>query len=79
MFTGLIEETGTIKSIRKGAKSAEISILGDLVTKDTHIGDSIAVNGICLTVTSISGNLFTTEVMAETMRRTSLYALKEGS
>ena len=78
MFTGLIEETGTIKSIKKSAKSAEISILGDLVTKDTHIGDSIAVNGICMTVTSISGNIFTADVMAETMRRTSLYALKEG-
>ncbi|MCM1170859.1 MAG: riboflavin synthase [Clostridium sp.] len=79
MFTGLIEEMGTIKSIRKGAKSAEISILGDLVTKDTHIGDSIAVNGICMTVTSISGNVFTADVMAETMRRTSLSTLKEGS
>ena len=50
-----------------------------MVTKDTHIGDSIAVNGICMTVTSISGNIFTADVMAETMRRTSLYALKEGS
>ncbi|MCM1081889.1 MAG: riboflavin synthase [Clostridium sp.] len=79
MFTGLIEEMGTIKSIRRGAKSAEISILGDLVTKDTHIGDSIAVNGICMTVTSISGNVFTADVMAETMRRTSLSTLKEGS
>lgn len=79
MFTGLIEEIGTIKSIRKGAKSAEISILGDLVTKDTHIGDSIAVNGICMTVTSISGNIFTADAMAETMRRTSLGTLKEGS
>lgn len=79
MFTGLIEEMGTIKSIRKGAKSAEISILGDLVTKDTHIGDSIAVNGICMTVTSISGTVFTADVMAETMRRTSLSTLKEGS
>ncbi len=79
MFTGLIEEIGTIKSIKKGAKSAEISILGDLVTKDTHIGDSIAVNGICMTVTSISENIFTADVMAETMRRTSLNSLKEGS
>ncbi|MCM1287172.1 MAG: riboflavin synthase [Clostridium sp.] len=79
MFTGLIEEMGTIKSIRKGAKSAEISILGDLVTKDTHIGDSIAVNGVCMTVTSISGTVFTADVMAETMRRTSLSTLQAGS
>ncbi len=78
MFTGIVEEKGIIKSIKKGAKSAVLSIKGDVVTKDTHIGDSIAVNGICLTVTSITGNTFTADVMAETMRRTSLGLLAAG-
>lgn len=78
MFTGIVEEKGIIKSIKKGAKSAVLSIKGDVVTKDTHIGDSIAVNGICLTVTSITGNTFTADVMAETMRRTALASLVAG-
>ncbi|MDE6025234.1 MAG: riboflavin synthase [Lachnospiraceae bacterium] len=79
MFTGIVEEMGIIKSIDKGAKSARLTICGEVVTKDSHIGDSIAVNGICLTVTSIKGNCFTADVMAETMRRTSLGGLAPGS
>ncbi len=78
MFTGIVEEKGIIKSIKKGTKSAALSIKGDVVTNGTHIGDSIAVNGICLTVTSITGNTFTADVMAETMRRTSLASLVAG-
>ncbi|MCM1272625.1 MAG: riboflavin synthase [Clostridium sp.] len=75
MFTGIVEEVGVIRAIDKGAKSERLTICGDVVTKDTHVGDSIAVNGICLTVTSINGNCFTADVMAETMRRTSLSVL----
>lgn len=79
MFTGIIEEVGTIKDIRKGVKSAVLTIQGDVVTEKTEVGDSIAVNGVCLTVTSLSQNIFTADVMAETMRRTSLGLLSKGS
>lgn len=79
MFTGIIEEVGTIKDIKKGIKSAVLTIQGDVVTEKTKVGDSIAVNGVCLTVTSLSQNIFTADVMAETMRRTSLGLLSKGS
>mgnify|MGYP000585882600 FL=1 len=79
MFTGIIEETGKIESVANGNKSAIITIIADKVLKGTKIGDSIAVNGVCLTVTSISGNKFTADVMAETLRRSSLGTLKHGS
>ena len=78
-FTGIIEETGKIESVANGNKSAIITIIADKVLKGTKIGDSIAVNGVCLTVTSISGNKFTADVMAETLRRSSLGTLKHGS
>lgn len=79
MFTGIIEETGKIESVANGNKSAIITIIADKMLKGTKIGDSIAVNGVCLTVTSISGNKFTADVMAETIRRSSLGTLKHGS
>ncbi len=79
MFTGIIEEVGEIKAIKRGTKSAQLTIKGDVVTKASNIGDSIAVNGVCLTATSIQGNIFTADVMAESMRRTSLGSLTPGS
>ncbi len=79
MFTGIVEEVGTVKGIKKGVKSAELLICGNVVTEDSKIGDSIAVNGVCLTATSISGNTFTADVMAESMRRTALGELSVGS
>lgn len=79
MFTGIIEEIGKIVSIKKGAKSAVLAIEGPLVLQDAKVGDSIAVNGICLTATTIAGNVFTADVMAETMRRTALGNLRVGS
>ena len=79
MFTGIVEEVGIIKNIKKGSKSAILTIQGDVVTKGSNLGDSIAVNGVCLTVTSLSGNTFTADVMAESMRRTSLGSLSSGS
>lgn len=79
MFTGIVEEIGQVKSVKKGSKSAELFIQGNEVLKDTKIGDSIAVNGVCLTVTSIEKNSFSADVMAETMRRSSLGSLTSGS
>lgn len=75
MFTGIIEEVGTIKSMGGGS----LRVNAKLVVSDVHIGDSIAVNGICLTVTSFDKNGFTADVMPETIRRTSLSELGIGS
>lgn len=79
MFTGIIEETGKVEVVAKGSNSAVITIAAVKVLEDTKIGDSIAVNGVCLTVTSISGRKFSADVMAETLRRSSLGSLKHGS
>ena len=79
MFTGIVEETGTVVGIKKGTKSEVLSISGRVVTSGSAVGDSIAVNGVCLTVTSLSGDTFTADVMAETMRRSSLGMLRAGS
>lgn len=79
MFTGIIEEVGTVKSIQKGAFSSFIQINADTVLSDAHIGDSIAVNGVCLTVTDLTGNSFQADVMNETLSRSSLGSLKNGS
>jgi riboflavin synthase len=74
VFTGIVEEVGVVKSIRPG----KLTVTGSEVLKGTKVGDSIAVNGACLTVTDISGNTFSVDVMAETLRRTSLGALVPG-
>lgn len=79
MFTGIIEEVGTVKSIQKSAVSSFIQINADTVLSDAHIGDSIAVNGVCLTVTDLTGNYFQADVMNETLSRSSLGSLKNGS
>ncbi len=79
MFTGIIEEVGTVVSISKGAKSSRLALKGDVIFEDMHIGDSIAVNGVCLTVTEMNERTFTADVMAETLRRSSLGSLKTGS
>ena len=79
MFTGIIEETGTIKSIQWGSKSAILTIGASKILNDVKIGDSINTNGACLTVTSFNSQEITVDVMAETMRRTTLYTLSIGS
>lgn len=79
MFTGIVEEIGKVKAIKKGAKSAALSIVGNLIFSDLKLGDSVAVNGICLTVTSINGSVFTADVMNETLSRSSIGELKTGS
>ena len=79
MFTGIIEEIGTIKNIKRGAASAVLTIAAATVLEDVHLGDSIAVNGVCLTVTSFGKHQFTADVMHETLNRSSLGALRPGS
>ena len=79
MFTGIVEEIGTIEAIRRGAHSAVLTIGASVVTGDLHIGDSVAVNGICLTATTLTGHGFTADVMHETLNRSSLANLKPGS
>jgi riboflavin synthase len=79
MFTGIVEEVGRITGIRKGAKSSVLQIEGKVIFEDLKIGDSVAVNGVCLTVTSISGNCFLADVMSETLQRSSLGVLKQNS
>ena len=79
MFTGLIEEIGTIQSILKGTKSAKIVIQAKKVLEKVQLGDSIAVNGVCLTVTDFTSHSFAVDVMAETIGRTNLGDLTAGS
>ena len=79
MFTGIVEEIGTIKAIQKGASSAILRIQAAKIMTDMHIGDSIAVNGICLTVTEFSASEFAADVMHETLNRTNLGQLRQGS
>ena len=79
MFTGIVEEMGVIRGIRKGSHSAVLEIQAKTVLEDIHLGDSIAVNGVCLTATSFTASAFTADVMHETLNRSSLAALHPGS
>ena len=79
MFTGIIEEVGRVKTLRRGAKSFTLEVEASLVMEGTQVGDSIATNGVCLTVTSLTGHGFTADVMPETVERTALGELKAGS
>ncbi len=76
MFTGIIEEVGKLKRLSKGGKESRIEISCKNILSDLHIGDSIAVNGVCLTVVSFTENSFTADVMNETFHRTNLGQLK---
>ncbi|QEK01591.1 riboflavin synthase [Treponema phagedenis] len=79
MFTGIVEEVGTIKQITRGTHSAVLTIEAKLVLDDLKIGDSVAVNGICLTATACSPQGFTADVMHETLNRSALAGLRQGS
>ncbi|MEG0857215.1 MAG: riboflavin synthase [Terrisporobacter sp.] len=79
MFTGIVEEIGKIQSIKKGGKSSVITVQGDKIFGDIHIGDSIAVNGVCLTVATFSNNNFIADIMNETLSKSTLGSLKNGS
>lgn len=78
MFTGIVEEIGIIKNINMQGRSGQIEIKAGKVLEGTKIGDSIAVNGICLTVTSLQQDGFLADVMAETVRRSSLDLARKG-
>ncbi len=78
MFTGIIEEIGRIKAVKRGSRSVSLDIEADKVLKDTKVGDSIATNGVCLTVTGMGENFFSADVMPETMERSNLRLLKPG-
>lgn len=79
MFTGIIEELGTIRGVSLTKDGGELQIAATTVLGGTKLGDSIAVNGICLTVTKLEKDGFTAFVMAESLRRTNLGNLKRGS
>ena len=79
MFTGIVEEVGTIRAIRRGAHSSVLSIQAKTVLSDLSIGDSVAVNGVCLTAVSKDSGGFSADVMHETLNRSSIGALTVGS
>lgn len=79
MFTGIIEELGTIRSLSLTKEGGNLEIAAKTVLEGTKLGDSIAVNGTCLTVTKLHKDGFTAFVMAESLRRTNLGSLKRGS
>ncbi|MHA7139266.1 riboflavin synthase [Rossellomorea arthrocnemi] len=79
MFTGIIEEIGSIERMKKSSSSMELTITAGRVLEDVHIGDSISVNGVCLTVTSFSSRQFQVDVMPETFEGTTLRNLSHGS
>ena len=78
MFTGIIEEVGFVRHVVSGSRSGEIAIRAGTVLEGTRIGDSIAVNGVCLTVTRLLSDGFTADVMPETLRRSNLGSLRSG-
>lgn len=79
MFTGIIEEKGTIENIQQKNEAIVMTVRAKKILEDVQLGDSIAVNGVCLTVTSFTSSEFTVDIMPETVRATSLRTLKRGS
>jgi riboflavin synthase len=79
MFTGIVEELGEVVAVERLPDAARLTVRGPRVTAEASHGDSIAVNGVCLTVTDSSDKTFTADVMAETLRRTGLGVLSPGS
>jgi riboflavin synthase len=79
MFTGIVEEKGTVRFMKKGGRSATVTIGASKVLEDLKQGDSVAVNGVCLTVVSRSGDSFSADIMHETVERSNLWKLNVGS
>ena len=79
MFTGIVEELGEVVEVESLTDSARLTVRGPLVTADAHHGDSIAVNGVCLTVVETAAGTFTADVMRQTLQASSLGALRPGS
>lgn len=79
MFTGIIEEVGKITAVIKGQRSSQLWVQGAVIIDDLKLGDSVAVNGVCLTVSQLRGNKWMADVMSETLNRSNLGDLKGGS
>ena len=79
MFTGIVEEMGTVRRLNQSPNRCELELSASKVLEGTQIGDSIAVNGVCLTVIRMGSGHFTADVMPETLRRSNLGQLKPGS
>ena len=79
MFTGIVEEIGSVIRIMEGQNSSILSIKGHRIFEDLHLGDSVAVNGVCLTVSKLAGQSFDADTTSETLARTSLGTLRAGS
>ncbi len=79
MFTGIVEEIGTVVAVEQGEGDARLTLRGAVVTHGTRLGDSIAVDGVCLTVTDLDGDAFGVDVMPETLRRSTLGGLAPGA
>lgn len=79
MFTGIVEELGEVVAVEPLTDASRLTVRGPLVTSDAGHGDSISVNGVCLTVVANDGGAFTADVMSETLKRSSLGALVPGS
>ncbi|HWC82507.1 MAG TPA: riboflavin synthase [Pseudonocardiaceae bacterium] len=78
MFTGIVEELGEVVDVAQLPNAARLTVAGPVVTSDAKHGDSIAVNGVCLTVVEVSGQTFTVDVVAETLERSSLAKVHPG-
>ena len=79
MFTGIVEELGVVTDVEQLADAARVTVRGPLVTSDARHGESIAVNGVCLTVVDPGDGVFSADVMAETLRRSSLAGIAPGT
>lgn len=79
MFTGIVEELGTVVDVTPLGDAMRLTIEGPMVVTDAKLGESISVNGVCLTVTDVAGTAFCADVMLETLQRSSLGALESGS
>lgn len=78
IFTGIVEELGILKNMQKGARSSQLNIQAEVVLGGLHVGDSIAVDGVCLTVVSFDRSSFVADVMPETLEKTTLCQLRPG-
>lgn len=78
MFTGIVEELGKVKGMTSGAKSMQLTIEAKKIVEDIHLGDSISVNGVCLTAIAFSPHDFTVDVMPETVKFTNIHSLQIG-
>ena len=79
MFTGIVEETGSVAAVERGTRSSRMYVRGEKIFSDLALGDSVSVNGVCLTADAIDGHVFAADVMPETLRRSNLGALTVGS